>query len=169
MTELISKSDIDKRVGELAAEINRTFGREDVVVICILKGAFIFTADLVRRLDFPLIVEFMELSSYHLAVSTDKVVVTKDIATDLTGKNVLVVEDIVDTGSTLRFIHSHLAAKNPASLRFCVLLDKPAKRKKHTPLPDFTGFVIPDEFVAGYGLDYDQKHRNIPNIVIKET
>ena len=170
MTLLISQQAIAKRIAELAEEINTEFEGEDIVVICILKGAVLFMTDLVRRLNVPMTIEFLELRSYNLTSSTGKVNVVKDIGMDkdLTGKNLLVIEDIVDTGTTLQFIYDHLTVRGPAKIKTCVLLDNPARRKIENITPDFTGFTIPNKFVMGYGLDYDQRYRNLPYIACIE-
>lgn len=166
MEQLISQEAIKNRIDGLAAEINSEFDGKNVVVICLLKGAALFSADLVRRLNFPLIMEYMEAKSYNKTASTGKIQVTKDIGRSLAGENVLVLEDIVDTGQTLDFILKKLAVHSPATLKTCVLLDNPARRKIENIKPDFTGFVIPNKFVIGYGLDYDEKYRNLPYIAV---
>ena len=160
---LISAEAIAVRLDELADEINAEFSGNNVTVICVLKGAFMFATDMVRRLTFPVDVDFMQLSSYHATESTGKVAVNLDVG-DISGKNVLVLEDIVDTGASLQFLHNHLSAKGPAKLKICTLLDNPARRKVFDLTPDFTGFVIPNKFVVGYGLDFNQKYRNLPYI-----
>jgi len=162
-SELISADAIATRLDGLAAEINSEFAGQHTIVICTLKGAWIFAADLVRRLDFPMDIEFLELKSYYMGNSTGDVTITKDIGVDIKGCNVLVLEDIVDTGTTLQFFRKYLEERQPAKLKVCVLLDNPARRKT-PPTADFTGFVIPDEFVVGYGLDYNQLYRNLPFI-----
>jgi len=163
-SELISEKAIRKRVEELAEEINNEFSGQEVVVITVLKGAAPFAADLVRCLDFPVITEYMILQSYHLTESTGKVDLVRDMSTDLAGKNVLVIEDIVDTGTTIQYIYNHLDAKKPNKLKLCVLLDNPARRVHENVSADFVGFIIPDKFVIGYGLDYNQLYRNLPFI-----
>jgi len=166
---LISENAISKRVSELAEEINAEFKGKEVVAVCVLKGAFMFMSDVVRHLNFPITLEFLQLTSYHLANSTGEITLVKDVDDEkIAGKNVLVFEDILDTGNSLQFILSHLAKKNPACLKTCVLLDKPERRETESISPDFTGFIIPNKFVIGYGLDYDQKHRNLPYIAYIE-
>ena len=168
--ELISKKAISKRVEELAEEINHVFGNQPVTIVCVLKGAAIFMADLVRHLNFPIDIEFMELSSYKGKTSTGEVVLKKDLAEDfdISGKNVLIIEDIVDTGISLQFILNLFAAQNPAALKSCVLLDNPHRRKIENMEADFTGFIIPNKFVVGYGLDYNQDYRQLPYVGVMD-
>jgi hypoxanthine phosphoribosyltransferase len=138
------------------------------LIIGILKGSFVFIADLVRELNFPLEIDFIRLSSYeHGQTSTGKVKVLQKIAAKIKGRDVLIVEDIIDSGVTLSFLIDYLQKKKPASLKLCCLLDKPARRR--TPVTiNYTGLIVPDKFLVGYGLDWDEKYRNLPNICCVE-
>ena len=166
---LFSKEAIAGRVRELAAEISRDYPGRELIVIGILKGAFVFMADLIRALEVPCTVDFTQLASYGSGtVSTGSIVIKKDIGIDIEGKDVLVVEDIVDTGLTLDFLVKTLRERHPRSLKVCVFLDKKMRRK--VPFTaDYTGFAIDDGFVVGYGLDCNEQDRSLPAVyVIKE-
>ena len=162
---LISKEEIDERIASLAQEMNDLYTDEDVpLLVCILKGAFMFLADLVRHLDFRHQVDFMEISSYGTSTKSSGIVrILLDLASSIEGRHVVIVEDIVDTGHTLNYILRNLSTRNPASLRVCTLLNKPSRREIEVPV-DFEGFEVPNEFVMGYGLDYAEQYRNIPFI-----
>ncbi|MGI5821747.1 MAG: hypoxanthine phosphoribosyltransferase [Syntrophomonadaceae bacterium] len=163
---LLSEAEIRSRVEELARAINTDYSGEELLVVGILKGAFIFMADLVRELTIPIAVDFMDMSSYGASTrSSGEVRILKDLETPVEGKNIIVVEDIVDTGLTLSYIAELLRTRNPKSLRICALLDKPSRRKVDIT-PDYRGFTIPDYFVVGYGLDYNEEHRNYRDICI---
>lgn len=165
---LLSEAEIRDRVQELAQDINADYSGEELLVVGILKGAFIFMSDLVRELTIPISVDFMDMSSYGASTrSSGEVRILKDLETPIEGKNVIVVEDIVDTGLTLSYIAELLHTRNPKSLRICTLLDKPSRRKIDIT-SDYCGFTIPDYFVVGYGLDYNEKHRNYRDICILE-
>jgi len=161
---LLSRQQIGSAVGRLATDITLYYNDKNPLVIGILKGSFIFLADLVRLLDFPLEVDFVTLSSYK-----DKMQSCGDVSfnrcynTEIKGRNILVVEDIVDTGLTLHVLFDHIREESPASLRLCSLLDKPSRRKLAVQI-DYLGFTIPDKFVVGYGIDYTEKYRNLPDI-----
>ena len=160
--EMISRQSIAKRVEEMADELNADYEGREVVLVCILKGGVIFMADLMRHLKFDLTTEYIELASYSATESTGKMQVLKDLGADLRGKDVLVIEDIVDTGFTLQFLYDHIMAKNPNSVKFCVFLNNPTRRGEGSREPEYVGFVIPNQFVIGYGLDYDGKLRQLP-------
>lgn len=161
---LIPERDVKKRVEELAGEITDSFGGEQITMVCVLKGAAILAMDLARELKQNVEFDFVELSSYFDGTeSSGRVEIKKDISTDIKGKNVLVVEDIIDSGRTMDFLLDSLRKREPKSLKLCSLLDKP-ERRKFDVKADFNGFEIPDEFVIGYGLDYAQKYRNLPFI-----
>jgi hypoxanthine phosphoribosyltransferase len=167
---LISEQQVQARVAELAQEINATYTDDDCpLLVCVLKGAFIFLADLVRHLEMRHEVDFMEISSYGKGtVSTGVVRILLDLAQNIEGRHVVVVEDIIDSGRTLDYIIRNLQTRGPASIRICTLLSKPARRELDIPL-DFVGFEVPDEFVAGYGLDFAEEYRNLPFVgVLKE-
>jgi hypoxanthine phosphoribosyltransferase len=160
---LFEEAAITKRVGELGAEIEEAYRGRDLLMVCILKGSFLFMADLVRAVNLPLTVDFMAVSSYRGTKSTGVVQILKDLDRSIVGKDVLVVEDIVDTGLTLRYLLENLETRSPASVAVCSLLDKKAVRSENVDIR-FSGFVCPDAFVVGYGLDYDGVYRNLPYI-----
>lgn len=161
---LIPEKDIEKRVSMLAAEIAEAFNDEPITIICVLKGAVIFAMDLVRKLKKNIEFDFVELSSYYDGIeSVGEVKITKDISVSIKDKNVLVVEDIIDSGRTMAFLLKRLKEREPKRLKLCTLLDKPERRVIDVKV-DFNGFEIPDEFVIGYGLDYAQRYRNLPYI-----
>ncbi len=163
---LFSEEQLKQRVEQLAAEINRDYAGQELMLISVLRGSFVFMADLVRELTVPCTVDFMAVSSYGSGTSSSgQVQITKDLSEDISGQHVLVVEDILDSGNTLSYLLELLRARKPASLRLCTLLDKPERRIKPVQL-DYTGFSIPDAFVVGYGLDYDEHYRNLPYIGI---
>ncbi len=163
--QMISAKQIAARVEELAEEISRSFqGTEKLVVVGLLRGSFVFIADLVREIDLPVEVDFLEASSYgNSTTSSREVRILKDLSGKIEGRDVLVVEDIVDTGFTLSHVLQLLLARNPARLEVCALLDKPSRREVEIKAT-WTGFEIPDEFVVGYGIDYAQRNRNLPFI-----
>ena len=165
---LIPRHEIEAAVDRLAAELNRDYYGKPAVLIGILKGAFIFMADLVRRLDFPLEVDFIRLSSYGGGTETSgEIKVVQPIKLPIRGRDVLVVEDIVDTGLTTRFLLDYLSRKKPASLRLCALLDKPSRRRVPVTI-DYPGLTVPDKFLVGYGLDCNERFRNLPDVCILE-
>lgn len=159
----LSSDQIQNRVRELAAMINRDFAGQEVVVVGVLNGSFIFCADLVRHLNIPAQIEFVSLSSYEGTESTGEVSFRMDVKQSLVGKNVVVVEDIVDTGLTISFLLKHFKLKNVKSLKLCSLLRKKARLKVDVPV-DYLGFDIEDKFVIGYGLDFDGRFRELPYI-----
>ncbi len=162
---LISEMELKERIANLADEMNAIYSDDDLpVLICILKGAFMFLADLTRHLTFRHELDFMEISSYGRGItSTGAVRILLDLATDVQGRNVVIVEDIVDTGNTLTYILRNFAARKPESVRVATLLSKPSRRQIAVPV-DFIGFEVPDEFVIGYGLDFAEQYRNLPFI-----
>lgn len=160
---LFSREDLEKRVKEMAVEIDSDYNGKEIIAVCVLKGAVFFATDLLRNMKTPLSLDFLRASSYEGTESTGKVNLDMEITTDIEGKDVLVVEDIADTGNTLKFLVDYLKSKNPKSLRVAVLLDKKERRTVEIDL-DYTGFVIPNKFVVGYGFDIDQKYRNLPYI-----
>jgi len=163
---LISQVEIKQRVRELAKEISRDYAgaNRDLVVVGILKGAWIFLADLVRELTVPAKIDFMTVSSYGASTKSLGVVkIILDLKCSIAGKDVLVVEDIIDTGLTLKYIIENLSLRHPRSLKLCVLLDKPARRQVKIE-PDYRGFVVPDCFVVGYGVDFAERFRHLPYI-----
>ena len=165
---LFSKQDIRKTVKRLAAEISSDYRGEEVLCVCILKGSFMFTSDLIRQIKVPTKVDFMRVSSYGKGMmSMGEVTITKDLEMDVSGKHVLIVEDIIDSGLTLTWIRDMLASRNPKSLRIVALVDKKARRKVDVPC-DYVGFTIEDGFIVGYGIDYAEKYRNLPDILVVE-
>ena len=163
---LISREEIAKRIKEIAAEIDADYGGEPILLIGILKGSVIFFADLVRELSVPASMDFMAISSYGAGTtSTGEVKMIKDLDKSISGKNVLVVEDIIDSGNTLSYLKRLLLSRGPKSLKICTLLDKPDRRKVDLDV-DYCCFRIPDEFVVGYGLDYDELYRGEKDIYI---
>jgi len=170
--KLMPAEEISKRVKELAAEITRDYAGKTITLLCTLKGAAIFLADLAREIDLDVRMEFIKVSSYGNNLKSDgKIQLEYPEKTDLEGKNVIVVEDIVDMGYTASWLMKYLRESKPASLKLCALLDKPARRKTEVEI-DYLGFSIPDEFVVGYGLDFAQKHRCLPylgKIIYKES
>jgi hypoxanthine phosphoribosyltransferase len=164
LTILISEEDLRRRVDEIAREVAADLRDKDPVVICVLKGAFVFVADLIRRLDLPVTTEFIRVSSYgNNVVTSGEVKLELDLANSVANRHVLLIEDIVDTGLTLQYLKANLAARGPASIRVCALLHKPANNVKLTTI-DYVGFSIPSKFVVGYGLDYQGYYRNLPYI-----
>ncbi len=159
----LSKEQIQKRVQELADQINRDFEGRDIVIVGVLSGSFIFCADLVRALKVKAQIDFVSLSSYEGTESSGEVSFRMDVKQSLVGKNVIVVEDIVDTGLTISFLLKHFKLKNPQSLKLCSLLRKKARMKIDVPV-DYLGFDIEDKFVIGYGLDFDGHYRELPYI-----
>ena len=162
---LVTKEEIAKKISELGRKITEDYAGKEPVFICILKGAALFFSDLIREIDLPLTTDFMAISSYGSATKTSGVVrVLKDLDRDILGKDVVIVEDIVDTGITLSYLKGMLAHRGAASIRVASLLDKTARRKVPDLKVDYVCFDIPDAFVVGYGLDYDQVYRNLPDI-----
>ncbi len=163
---LFTQEQLDGRVTELAEQINRDYAGQELMLISVLRGSFVFMADLLRKLTVPCKVDFMAVSSYGTGtISSGQVQITKDLVEDITGRNILVVEDILDSGNTLSYLLELLRARHPASMKLCTLLDKPERRVKPVHL-DYSGFSIPDAFVVGYGLDYAEHYRNLPYIGI---
>ena len=162
---LISEEQLQAKVAELGAQISRDYEGKDLLLVSILKGSVVFMADLMRAITEPCSIDFMVVSSYGGAntTSTGLVKIVKDLDQDLSGKDVLIVEDILDTGVTLSNLVPMLKMRNPNSVKICTILDKPSRRKADIQ-PDYEGFQVPDEFVVGYGLDYDEKYRNLPYV-----
>ncbi len=162
---LLSEEQIQAKVAELAAILTEEYAGKDPVFVGVLKGVVIFFADMVRKINIPCQIDFMCLSSYGGTNSTGNVVVKKDISVDIKGRHVVILEDIFDTGNSLDFTYKYLMSKEPASLKICTLLDKPERRKPGITLkPEYVGFTIPNEFVVGYGLDFNEHFRNLPYV-----
>jgi hypoxanthine phosphoribosyltransferase len=161
---MISENEIRERVKKLAEQIENEFNNEAIVLIVVLKGSFVFAADLIREMKGDIKVDFISVSSYGDETETSgKVRLLKDLDANITNQNVVVVEDIIDSGLTLHFLRDHLKTHKPKQIKICTLLDKPERRKVNLPV-DYVGFVIPDEFIVGYGIDYAQMYRNLPHI-----
>ena len=161
---LLSEDDIAARVAEIGAQISRDYAGKRLVMVSVLKGSVVFMADLMRAVTVPAEIDFMCVSSYGSGVKTSGVVkIIKDLDNDLAGMDILLVEDILDSGMTLEYIKKLLLGRNPNSIKICTLLDKPERRKADVAA-DYKGFEVPDEFVVGYGLDYAEKYRNLPYI-----
>ena len=166
---LLSEEEVNKRISEVAEQITRDYQGKEIHLICILKGGVFFTCELAKRLDLPVTLDFMSVSSYGNDTKSSGVVrIVKDLDEPLAGKDVLIVEDIIDSGRTLSYLIEVLKQRGPKSIRLCTLLDKPERRVKKQVTVDYTCFTIPDEFVVGYGLDYAQKYRNLPFIGVVE-
>lgn len=162
---LLTEAQIQAKVQELGEILSEEYRDKNPVVIGVLKGVVVFYADMIRQLKIPCEMEFMWISSYEGTDSSGSVVVKRDISADIKGRHVLILEDIFDTGNSLSFVHKHLMEKEPASLKICTLLDKPSRRKPGVTLQaDYVGFTIPNAFVVGYGLDYNEYYRNLPYI-----
>ncbi len=161
---LVSEEELSKKVRELGEKITKDYEGKDLILVGILKGAAIFMADLARRIDLPITLEFLAVSSYGNSTESSGVVkIVKDLDTDVEGKDILIVEDIIDTGLTLSYITENLKKRGAKSVKICTLLDKPERRKIDVPV-DYRGFIIPDEFVVGYGIDYAEQYRNLPYV-----
>lgn len=163
---LVSNAEIAKRADEIAAQINADYKGKPILVVGILRGASIFLADIFKRLEGDVELDFMSLSSYGNGTnSSGEVKMIKDLSESVDGKNILIIEDIIDTGITLSYLIKVLEARNPESIKLCALLDKPSRRKVELK-GDYIGFEIPDEYVVGYGLDYAEKYRNLPDVCV---
>ncbi len=161
---LIPEDKVDERIAQLGEQISRDYAGRQVHLIGILKGSIFFICELAKRITVPVTMDFMSVSSYGAGTKSSGVVkLIKDLDEPIEGKDVLVVEDIIDSGHTLSYLLKNLSSRNPASIRLCTLLDKPERREVDVEV-DYQGFSIPDEFVIGYGLDYDQRYRNLPYI-----
>ena len=166
---MISEEEICTRIKELGMQISRDFAGEEIIAVGILRGGAFFCTELAKRITIPVIIDFIEASSYgDGTVSSGTVSITKDLIEDIEGKNVLIIEDIIDTGNTLSRLVAELQKRNPKNLRVCTLLDKPERRAVQMAV-DYNGFQIPDEFVVGYGMDYAQRYRNLPYIGVLEN
>lgn len=165
---LLTRREVAAAVERLAGELTIEYREKKPVLVGALKGAFVFMADLMRRLDFPVEVEFVRLSSYRGTETTGEVAITGGLQIPVAGRAVLVIEDIVDTGLTTAFLIDYLRGQGPASVKLCSLLDKPSRRRVPVAI-DYLGFTVPDEFLVGYGLDCDEQYRNLPDICVLEV
>ena len=167
---LLTEEEVNKKISEVAAQINKDYEGKEVHLICILKGGVFFTCELAKRLTIPVSLDFMSVSSYGSDTKSSGVVkIIKDLDEPLEGKNDIIVEDIIDSGRTLAYLIEVLEQRSPKNIELCTLLDKPERRVKKQVQVKYTCFTIPDEFVVGYGLDYDQKYRNLPYIGVVEV
>ena len=167
---LIPEAEVDAKVEEIGRKISEDYAGKSVHLICVLKGGVFFTCELAKRISVPVSLDFMSVSSYGSGTQSSGVVkIIKDLDEPLAGKHVLIVEDIIDSGRTISYLVEILKQRGPADIRICTLLDKPSRRVKKEVEVDYTCFSIPDEFVVGYGLDYDQKYRNLPYIGVVEV
>ena len=165
---MISEEDVNKRIAEMGAQISEDYAGKEIHLIAILKGSVFFACELAKRITIPVTIDFMSVSSYGNSRESSGIVkIAKDLDETLEGKNVLIVEDIIDSGRTLYYLMDILSKRNPKSMKLCTLLDKPERRVKDVKV-DYVGFNIPDEFVVGYGLDYAQRYRNLPFIGVVE-
>lgn len=163
---LIKEDELQLKIAELGAKITKDYKDKDLLLVCVLKGAVIFVSDLMRKIELPLDIDFMAISSYGSNTqSTGVVRILKDLNTSIEDRHVLIVEDIIDSGLTLSYLVENLKSRKPASVEICTILDKPDRRSIDLKIK-YTGFQVPDEFVVGYGLDYDEKYRNLPYIAI---
>ena len=161
---MLSEEEINSRIAELGEQISRDYEGKEIFLICILKGASFFACELAKRITVPVNIDFMKVSSYGGGtVSSGQVSIKMDVSESIAGKDVLIVEDIIDSGNTLNLLPKILMERGPKSIRICALLDKPDRREVDVKM-DYVGFRIPDKFVVGYGLDYDQRYRNLPYI-----
>ena len=166
---LISEEETDRRIKALGEQITKDYAGRQVHMICVLKGGVFFMCELAKRIGVPVTMDFMSVSSYGGGTKSSGIVkIVKALAQPIEGKNVLIVEDIIDSGRTLSYLMKIFRERKPASLRLCTLLDKPDRREVHNVEVDYVGFVVPDKFIVGYGLDYDQKYRNLPYIGVIE-
>ncbi len=166
---MITEEELDKRIRELGSQISADYEGESIFLVCILKGAAMFACELAKRITVPVTMDFMATSSYGSGtVSSGEVKIKKDLDLPMEGCNVLIVEDIIDSGNTLNFLSQLFRDRNAKSVKMCTMLDKPDRREVDVDV-DYTGFTIPDEFVVGFGLDYDQKYRNLPYIGVVEN
>ena len=167
---LIPEAEVDAKVEEIGMKISEDYAGKSVHLICVLKGGVFFTCELAKRISVPVSLDFMSVSSYGSGTQSSGVVkIIKDLDEPLAGKHVLIVEDIIDSGRTLSYLVEILKQRGPADIKICTLLDKPSRRVKKEVEVDYTCFSIPDEFVVGYRLDYDQKYRNLPYIGVVEV
>lgn len=167
---LLTEEEVDKRIQEIGEQISKDYAGKQVHLVCVLKGGSFFMCELAKRITVPVSLDFMSVSSYGSDTKSSGVVkIIKDLDEPLEGKNVIIVEDIIDSGRTLAYLIEVLKQRNPKNIELCTLLDKPERRVKKQVQVKYTCFTIPDEFVVGYGLDYDQKYRNLPYIGVVEV
>jgi hypoxanthine phosphoribosyltransferase len=163
---LLSETQIAARVRELGAQLASDYAGRDLVLVCVLKGSFVFAADLARAIDLPLRIDFLGVRSYEGTETTGVVQITQDLSRPIDGEHVLLVEDIVDTGLTVGHLIELLRTRGPASVRVCALLHKPSRARVQNLALDYVGFTVADEFLVGYGLDFSEKYRNLPHVAV---
>lgn len=162
---ILTEKQIQDRIKEMGEEITQAYSEDDdIIMLCVLRGAVLFMSDLAREINLPVVFDFMDVSSYEGTSSSGMVRIIKDLEENIEGRNVLIIEDIMDTGLTLKHVIDLLKTREPASLKVATLLDKPDRRVEKEVVADFNGFEVPDKFVVGYGLDYKEKYRNLPYI-----
>ena len=167
---LLPEAEVDKKIQELGEQISKDYEGKNIHMICVLKGGVFFTCELAKRISVPVSLDFMSVSSYGAGTKSSGIVkIVKDLDQSIEGRDVLVVEDIIDSGRTLSHLMKILNERKPSSICLCTLLDKPDRREVDDVNVDYTGFQVPDEFVVGYGLDYDQLYRNLPYVGVVET
>ena len=167
---LLSEEEVDSRIKQIAAKVSKDYAGKEIHLICVLKGGVFFTCELAKRITVPVTMDFMSVSSYGAGTKSSGIVkIVKDLDQSIEGRDVLVVEDIIDSGRTLSHLMKILNERKPSSICLCTLLDKPERREVDDVNVDYTGFQVPDEFVVGYGLDYDQLYRNLPYVGVVET
>ena len=165
---LLTEEQLKEKCAEMGAQITRDYAGKNLLLVTVLKGAVVYMADLMRCIDLPCAIDFMVVSSYGSGTKTSGVVkIVKDLDQDLSGKDLLIVEDILDSGMTLSYLKGLLQGRNPASIRIATLLDKPSRRKVDLKA-DYVGFEVPDEYVLGYGIDYDEQYRNLPFVGVRK-
>ncbi len=165
LTVLLSQAQIAARVRELGAQLTRDYAGRELVLVCVLKGSFVFAADLARAIDLPLRIDFLGVRSYEGSETTGVVQITQDLSRPIEGEHVLLVEDIVDTGLTVNHLIELLRTRGPGSVRVCALLHKPSRARVDVPL-DYVGFTVADQFLVGYGLDFSERYRNLPHVAV---
>lgn len=165
--ELISKEELDKRIGELAEQIDKDYLGKEITIICVMRGAVFFTVELTLKMKTKLRYEFITISSYEGTDTTGEITLITDLRESIEGKDVLIVEDIIDTGRSMRYLIDHLRSKNPRTLKVCALADKAERREIEVPI-DYTGFVVPNKYIVGFGFDIDNNYRNMPYVATLE-
>lgn len=165
--ELISREELDKRIGELAEQIDKDYLGKEITIVCVMRGAVFFTVELTLKMKTKLKYEFITISSYEGTDTTGEITLRTDLREPIEGKDVLIVEDIIDTGRSMRYLIDHLRSKNPRTLKVCALADKAERREIEVPI-DYTGFVVPNKYIVGFGFDIDNNYRNMPYVATLE-
>ena len=165
--ELISREELDKRIGELAEQIDKDYLGKEITIVCVMRGAVFFTVELTLKMKTKLKYEFITISSYEGTDTTGEITLRTDLRESIEGKDVLIVEDIIDTGRSMRYLIDHLRSKNPRTLKVCTLADKVERREIEVPI-DYTGFVVPNKYIVGFGFDIDNNYRNMPYVATLE-